>query len=227
MTLLTFIFSSITAITGMVTAIGVYFVYRQARLLASHADIFKGQLEKDHERSRRENAVDLMKYYVEFRYKMGGGAKVSALLDNLDSGDAKRLYLGEEFSISKENFLALKPFALEAAPKIFEEYEKELENGRANGKFIVSPSLSKIVQNHVVTYLNVLEIVSAAYLANTVDQEMIKSEFKPVLLFQGTKRLALEFREVTGAYPSLREMEEIFVGSTSAVKKPILTSGQR
>jgi hypothetical protein len=168
----------VSAVAEAITAIGVVFAYLQ--LKESHSAVLK-----DHERSRREGAVQ---YLLEFTKSVTRQmAAASRLVDRLDVNTCSRIEKREEAAISKEHFKEL--LACFTADTTFRE------DGNC---YLLTTQQSAEVRGLVVTYLNLLETILCAWLYSSVDRELIEKQFGYLRKRHDGRNMMQNFRAALG-----------------------------
>jgi len=175
----------ISAIATSIGALGVFLVVFQIRA--------------DHERSRRERAMDMMKMWANDLHIVAPKLNLAKeLIESLDETQSLALVRSQEvtFEASYANLLAA----------YFSDIEQNFNI--ENGKIILEPALALLLRKEVILALNVLECVATAWRHNVADREIIEEEFFPAIIPPGRKQAFSTFRTVSGAYPSLNLLEE-------------------
>jgi hypothetical protein len=170
----------ITAIASCVGATGVCLLYWQVRA--------------DHERARKEKAIELMIAWSQGLHKSGSAAR--KLGEKLDAEQSRKLYRNEVFSIGKDkkDFLV----ACFNANEVFQE-----DNNGIN----LSPDQTSVLRWHIISYLNLLESILSAKRHNVADRDMIKEEFKYLISPEDGHSVLQAFRNAAGNtdFPAIGE----------------------
>jgi hypothetical protein len=151
----------------------------------------------DHERSRREKAIELISQWALNMNKRGSAAR--KLVETLDREKSKLLFNQEPLEIGKKHIGLLRA-ALEAKVNKIEGDEITLDENQ-----------SSELRWQVVTYLNNLESVLSAWRHNIVDREIITEQFRYLVSKTEGHYILEEFRVVAGGshtYPAIQEFVE-------------------
>lgn len=154
-------------------------------------------LRSDHNRSRLERSIDLMKYYIDTYSSVGGAKWVHVFAESLDNDQLQALNSSKGFSITAKQATSITPFL----------NETECEALSSGEDFAVSANLSNRINVSITTLLNCLELISAAYFAHIVDRDTIKTEFHDIIRFENNQKFASKLRDLKAAYPSLSMLE--------------------
>lgn len=151
----------------------------------------------DHERSRREKAIELISQWALNMNKRGSAAR--KLVETLDQEKSKLLYNQEPLKIDKKHIGLLRA-ALEA--------NVDEPNG---GEITLDETQSSELRWQVVTFLNNLESVLSAWRHNVADKEIITEQFRYLVSTTDGHYILKEFRVVAGGnhtYPAIQEFVE-------------------
>jgi hypothetical protein len=161
----------ITAISTLVLTLGVFLAYIQLRA--------------DHEKCRREKAVDLLMYFNQHLDEANSIAR--KLVEKLDKMQCEKLFKMEGFTISAE----LKEYA-----------EGALKNRQSltpiNGEITLDKNQSSSIRWAIVKYLNFIETICVAWHHNVADQDLIKEQLKYVYNPSKNQYALSDFREIAG-----------------------------
>ncbi len=202
----------IVAVASIVTAAGVVFIGIEVRLSMKQLELMKMQYKADHERSRRERALDVLKHWNESVTITQPSARL--LVEGFSHEQCEKLIANKEFSIGEDNLrllqIALDNFADCAEPKI--------EGGAIHLK---TDHLFRIGQQ-CMAFLNSLEIAVQAWHNNIADAEILEAELK--YLVKPAKRYYVlqEFRDAlggTGAYPAIQSFVDHIKNSELSTKR--------
>ena len=156
-------------------------------IYASQLIVQKKSVKEDHERSRREKGVDILNHWF----------------STLDKNNSTARKLAE--NISEDNLLAIwhcEAFEMLYTPKNLQYFVVlfgEFEN-KKNENIHVSAQQATEIRWQLISYLNALENVVAAWKYNIVDRKLIEAEFKYMFDHQGGA--LKKFREIMiDAYP--------------------------
>lgn len=151
--------------------------------------IQKKALKEDHERSRREKGVDILNHWF----------------STLDKNNSTARKLAE--SLSEENLLSIyhcEEFEIPATPKNKQYFSALFEenNKKYKGSIHISAQQSSEIRWQLISYLNALENVVAAWKYNIVDRKLVEAEFK--YMFDHKGGALKKFREIMiDAYPCI------------------------
>jgi hypothetical protein len=151
----------------------------------------------DHERSRREKAIELISQWALNMNKRGSAAR--KLVETLDREKSKLLFNQEPLKIGK-NHIGLVRAALEAKVDETEGDEITLDENQ-----------SSELRWQVVTFLNNLESVLSAWRHNIADKEIITEQFRYLVSKAEGHYILEKFRVVAGGshtYPATQEFVE-------------------
>ncbi len=172
--------SWISAISEVVIALGLVLTYWQFRA--------------DHARSRRERAVSLVSDWANSVLQRASSAR--KLTERLNTEQTRALWNQESFKI-EEKLFGLVDSALErTAPP------------PDGGMITLSEEQSAEIRWQVVSYLNKLEVVLAAWRHNVADREMLSEQFHFLVSPKQNHYILERFRDVSGqanTYPSIAD----------------------
>lgn len=206
-TVLEFITSIATAILAIVAVYTAQVAIKQIKILVK-------QTKDDHERSRREKAVDLLFLWTKNLDEYSSRARKFA--ENLSEENLKSIYSGEGFSFPK---------------KYKEQYESCFSEGSQKGKERDEKTPTKTVEEkdvidvdaknsayirwRLIKYLNLLESILSAWAYKIADEDLIENQFSYLFETEGSSKALKKFREIAGgvnSYPSIelfeREMQK-------------------
>lgn len=179
----------ITAIASSITAIGIFILVYQ---LCLQRRIWQ----TDHERSRKEKAIEVVKDYTQSANQSWAAARM--LVDKLGENECKKLFAGERLELE----IAHKDLLLAIIPLEFDEssIDEHVSTITLNERQVFA------LRWQAVSFLNAVEIVLQAWARSVADKEIIENEMK--FLYQPAQGLlALEkFRTCCGgrdAYPAI------------------------
>lgn len=189
----------ITAIASTVAASGVIFIAWQALSNSKQARNSSRQIKLDHERSRREAAINLMKYWNELAHDLLPSMHIRRMIEELDINQCEKLFLGKPVSINKCNISLIESF-FSSIPLV---HNKELKI--EDGSIHLDELQTHQVCTHFSLYMNVLEIVATAWRHNIVDREIIEDEFRKIFFKNQCDFRYACFIKASGIYPSIHE----------------------
>jgi hypothetical protein len=172
--------SWVSAISEVVIAVGLGLTFWQFRA--------------DHARSRRERAVALVGEWAQCVLQRASSAR--KFTERLTNEQTLALWNQESFKIDEKLF-GLVDSALErTAPS------------PVGGLITLSEEQSAEIRWQVVSYLNKLEVVLAAWRHNVADREMLAEQFHFLVSPKENQYILERFREVSGqanTYPSIAD----------------------
>lgn len=155
------------------------------------------QVKVNHDRARREKAIELMQFFI-----MGKGEKSGLLLqtfaDRLSKSECEFILNGTEVAVDD----SLKDLLLNLLDKDIEDPKLE----ESNGKIRLTLKEIIVIRKHIGRYLNVLETVAAAWYYHVADREIIENEFKTIISKRTGEFIYENYRKASGYYPSLRKL---------------------
>lgn len=168
----------------------------------------------DHERSRREKAIELISVWALNMNKRGAAAR--KLVETLDKERSKSLFNQEPLKINKKH-IGLLQAALES--KVEEP---------TGDNITLSELQSSELRWQIITFLNNLESVLSAWRHNVADKDIITEQFRYLLSTTDGHYILQEFRVAAGgnqSYPAIQEFvkhikEELNKENTSG-KRPV------
>ncbi|MHB1959096.1 MAG: hypothetical protein ACYCO5_08695 [Acidobacteriaceae bacterium] len=179
----------ISAVAECVTAVGVILAFLQLRL----AQI---TVEKDHERSRREGAVQYLYAWTKSINRQLACAR--RLVDRLEFEACQQIAGRQQAHIRKSLSQDLSS-CFPAGTKL----------GEIDGDFVLTPEQSAEVRALAITYLNTLETILCAWWVSSVDRDVIEKEFAFQLSPSDGRTLMKDFRSIIGNenYPAIAAFE--------------------
>jgi hypothetical protein len=170
----------ISAIANVFTAVGIGLAWWS----------FRG----DHERSRREKAIELISLWALNMNKRVSAAR--KLVEALDEASIRSLFSQEPFSINKKH-IGLLQAALES--RIDEQSTNEIH---------LDETKSSELRWQIITFLNNLESVCSAWRHNVADKEIIAEQFRYLVSPTEGHYILEKFRIISGGnhtYPAIEE----------------------
>ena len=180
----------IVAISSSITAITILLIWVKYRA--------------DHERSRRENAVNLCTNYIASLNRRTASAFRFA--ETLNPKDSRHLYKMETFSVDAK----FKALIIGASSGVLNE--EDLLSSK--GELKLNEELVAAIRWELITHLNSIEAVLSAWRHNVADKEMIKEQFSHLISVDDGYSIVENFRNAGGgsrAYPSIYEFVEEIV----------------
>lgn len=207
----------ITAIAGVVSALAIIVLLRQARLVAKQIELQTQQTKDDHDRSRREHAINQVTRFTD-RLQQGSSA-ARRLVETLDVEQTRKLYNEEPFTLSanekNKNWIAA--CLAQTDIKLDTDYERGCQ-------LHLSQPVVSAIRWKAITYLNGLEGVMAAWRHNVADREMITEQFGYLIDENKGHHLLTKLRTEAGgdaAYPAIAEFADDLKMQTIKTKQHI------
>lgn len=193
----------LTALATSVIAIGIVFAAWQAYAAARQVRLLSYQTQADHERGRRERALDLMRYWNDQRKSSAPALLISPLVEELSEAQCEKLYYGRPLAVEVRFRAVLENYFFSMG------FLDRVKLKDENNQILLDEFHARLITQSVTGYLNVLETVACAWRHNIGDRDIIEEEFDQVFFKIGTERFRYEtFRRVSGVYPSIRELVE-------------------
>jgi len=194
----------VSVLANVVMAIGVLFAWRQ--LVA-----IKDQTRADHERSRRQVAIDLMTAWVKNHTPQASIART--LVEGFARDQVEAMWKQASFEIPLEK----KDLVIGALIN-----SSNLEFTQATIK--LTRDESSELRWQIITFLNGLECVLAGWHHNVADRFMIEEQFASLVSSSEGHYLLKTFRELAGVpnYPALHAFADYIErkNRTAALGKP-------
>lgn len=183
-----------------------------AALVTWQIILLRKQIRTQHEEHRRENTTNVMFTWCNSLQKETCMAEVIAR--SLNTSQCKKLYLHEPFSVDNTTKSDICKFCAKKENAC-------ADCGLMNDGITVDGKILSELRWHVVTYLNTLETVMAAWHLGTVDRATIQEQF--AFLTNPDKGNALViFRYTAGGYPLIEEfIDTIKAKGLTNSKKPL------
>ncbi len=207
----------VATIALVVTLRQTFLLSRQTKLLSEQNEKLILQFRSDHERSRREKAVDLLVLWSESLQRENSSARKFA--EQLDEVQTRKLWDLEAPLVvdARAGNLALaallSPVGCASLP---------------DGRYELNAQAVEAIRWQVVRYLNMLESVLAAWRHNVADRDVLQEQFS--FLYDGRKGYAgcALFRRTAGgvdAYPAIEEfVDSLKLKSQGTAGKPLIVA---
>lgn len=179
----------IMAISSVVTALGVGLIAWQAYTSAKQLEVLKQQIAADHERSRRQRAIDVLENWTKTLDMAHPSAR--SVIEGLSIEDCRKLKTKEPIKIS-----ASKLHYLEVALKGLIQ-QGEL---RADEQKQITLSEKHVSQLHylAISHLNSLEVALQSWLNGVADKSILEHELQYLVKPGDGHYVLANFREVMG-----------------------------
>jgi hypothetical protein len=195
---------AVTAISSVAVAFGLLIAIHQLKIAQAQSKTAQEQLKaaidqntstlsqisKDHERSRRELAIELMRAWTTSLDHKGSISR--KLVETFDESQARKLFNQEELSLNDSTQKNLFSAAFDA--------DLEADNR-------VSARQSAELRWRVITYLNALETILAAWHHNIADRDILEEQFKYLVSDRDGYSILANFRKAAGSndtYPAIQ-----------------------
>ena len=176
---------------SVVTASGVYLVWVQVKLL-------RQQIQADHERTRRQNALDLLLEWTKHLKEQSPNA--IALAETLDDRQSVKLYNRKPFELDKEHE-GLLTAALKA-------HFPNLQLTTNNNCIQLKEEEAIIIRMQIINYLNMLESILAFWRHNMADRKILEEQFQTIFDEKNARFCIHRFRQAAGGqetFPAIFE----------------------
>lgn len=203
----------ISAIANSIVAGGLLLTLRQVNIASKELKQARADMEGDHERSRRERAIELFAAWA--RHLNQRAAASRKFSERLSSDQARALFNQDSFEVD-EKYLGLLTAALSGKAPVPE-----------NGKIKLTEELASEIRWQIVTYLNNLEAILAAWLHNVADKQIIEEQYRFLISPSEGHYILQEFRNVAGGshtYPAINEFVKHIREKSFTIPKGPITS---
>jgi hypothetical protein len=194
----------VTAVAESVTALGLTFTYfllrdshEQLKTAKDVLEATRQQTMADHERSRREGAVQYLLIWSNTLTRASGSA--AQLVDHLEFQKCKRIAAREEVEIHKDH-----------AELLAACFQSETQFQAKGDHVALTVQQSAELRALLVKYLNILETIMCAWSYSSVDQGIIEKQFSYLMVEQDNRRMLRNFREAIGVqnFPEIAKFEQ-------------------
>lgn len=188
----------IVAMSSIVTALGVAFIAWQACTSAKQLQILKLQLAADHERSRRQRAIDVLEKWSNSLDRAHPSARV--IVEGFSVEECKKLKAKETLYVSETKI----HFVRNALHDILAEDEVlKVDEGLG-----VKLNPNHVAQLYflVISHCNALEVALQSWLNGVADTRILESELRYLIKPDHGHFVLENFRTVVGgqkAYPAI------------------------
>jgi hypothetical protein len=180
-----------TLIVAAVAAVG-------AVVSGASAFVILHQLRSDHERSRRENAVNLMFKYTSEISTIPHMALYVEFVDKLDFAQCESYIRGQPFRMTSEHLEVIRLISNISGTPFTE----------GPGGVEISTEMVFFLKKHTGIFLNALESISAAARYHVADTEIIEDEFRTVYFPKGKRGLLPQLRLAYNIFPSIDVVQD-------------------
>lgn len=189
-----------TLVSSAVSAVTLVVLVRQLSLL-------RKQIADDHERSRREKALELLAKWTDFVSEPGGTAPAN-FAQLLTDDQTEALVNSREFSVSQK----LKDY-LEVWLENIGSPER-LDQKAGNEVYLVPRRVSTLIRRRVAAYLNNLEVIMEAKRHMIADPGILREQFCGYVNPAKNKDMLRKFRRAVAGVDGFPGIEA-FVNSLS------------
>ncbi|WP_052438039.1 hypothetical protein [Vibrio campbellii] len=192
----------VTSFASIITALGVVFVALQARIAANQAKIAAEQLKSDHERSRRETAINVIKDWNASLDMITPSAR--KFVQELTYDECKKLVKLESIKVDKKHHNLL-TYALSSMPN---------EMGKlviTNDEITLDKRQISYLLNLLISHLNDLEVALLTWMNGIADKDIIEHQFKYLVCFNEGTYILEKLREAMAGkatYPAIDSFVE-------------------
>jgi hypothetical protein len=181
----------VSAIAESISALGIVLLWIQLT-------IYKWEIRNDHERSRRENAVNFL---LEWSKGFGRNASLTKkLVEQFDEEQIQSLFEMRPLRISEEHRnLIIACLDMNAPADGLSGVEGMIE---------LNESQVKVIKWQTVSYLNLLEAILSAWRHNIADRDIIEEQFSPLVVPEKGMTMLENYRGVAGGSEALPAVAE-------------------
>jgi hypothetical protein len=193
-------------ITALATCLAALF----ALLALMSVALLNRQIRADHDRSRRERAVDLMMCYVTTHdpsnHQIVFGLNLSFVLTE---EQCHSLWEREPFAVLDKHQHLLDTWRTACNSSLNgSKSRKSPGDGSSNSVLTLSASEVYMLRSIATNFLNKLELVASAWNNNVADRAIIEQEFVRVFCPKDGVYVLEKFRDASGIYPSIGKICE-------------------
>lgn len=192
---------SLSLIALIVSSVSAYYFRKQAVFLRDQITVLNKQVElnntqliSDHERSRRELAIELvLKYTIHLNKKASLARK---LVENFTDAQARSLSNSEPITLDKKYLSFVNGCLTDSPHNAAADNEKEL---------VLKENEVSEIRWLIISYLNLLEVVLIAWHNNIADRQIIEDQFGFLIVKEKGHFILEKFRTAAGTnnYPSI------------------------
>ncbi|MEY8238824.1 MAG: hypothetical protein RPT25_00605 [Cycloclasticus sp.] len=195
----------VIAVASSLSTLGLGLLFWQAKILTS-------QFKDDHERSRRENAIDMLKLWDSGLTQKDGVTR--KFVELLDFSQSKAIFDQEEFNVEAKHWSMIRSIIPQNS-KLLSEYDES----NSSDKITIDENDSAHIRWILVSYLNRAETILSAWRHNIADREMIEEQFKYLVKPEVDHYILLHFRVAAGnTYPSIDDFAKHLKAQSNAVE---------
>jgi len=168
---------------------------------ASTLVIIWRQFRADHERSRRQNSIEMMKVWTELTSGISLSARFAfQIFEDFDENQCKSLWASEPLKVDKKYkhllFLCLR------------EYFPSLDFQDKNSHIVLTKEQVATLRFLAASYMNLLETIFACWRHHIGDRRIIEDEFGLLISPAKDKFPYEKLRIASESYPSIAEFEK-------------------
>ena len=186
-------------VTAIATCLGALF----ALVALISIVLLRHQIKSDHDRSRRERAVDLMTCFATSQEPTNREVVFGLdLLHSLTKEQCQALWARDSFEIEPRQQHMLDAYRFVVAAK---GLAIKKPAGGAGGNSVLALSVPEVLmlRSLATVSLNKLELIASAWNNNVADKEMLAAEFVRVFCPRDGNYVLETFRDASGIYPSI------------------------
>jgi hypothetical protein len=169
--------------------------------------LFKKQITSDHDRSRRERAADLMECWVTSQDPTNREVVFGLqLLQTLTHEQSVALWNRQQFQIDPKYQNVLDSYRASSILPCRKGTQTAPAKASRENQLMLRETEVLMLRRLAISMLNKLELIASEWHNNIADREIIEAEFIKVFSPEEGHYYMDKFREVSGIYPSIREI---------------------
>lgn len=193
-------FNIILTIVNIVLVFLTWLVYysqwrvmkQQLEMMAQQLEKMRDQIKNDHERSRREETLRIMRFWSErVESQPPSISKIARIFRKLDKVELMKFANGFAFDVPESEADLIK--------SCFPLHENVSFTPK-NSKCTIDEHSAIFLRRQLLFYLNICEVVSAAWYDHIADRNLLEREFSVAI--DSNKDLVIIFNEAIGLYPA-------------------------
>lgn len=200
----------------LLTIAGLGLAFWQLQKLNTQIECARIEMDADHERTRRQNTIDIVKYYVDKSRPEHN--KMMQIMENIDVKELRNLWEGRVVTIPREN----KDMACSALRPSFPDIDKNYSSH--TGSITLSHPESMQLRFIMLDLLNLIETCLIPWHLGVADSDSMLEQFSPLVRpVEGKFRLS-DARRVVGQekFPATMAFKK-FIEDRSNPKIPLET----
>ncbi|MEO5332818.1 MAG: hypothetical protein H7839_12410 [Magnetococcus sp. YQC-5] len=165
---------------------------QQLKMMAQQLEKTQDQIKNDHERSRREETLRIMRFWSErVESQPPSISKIARIFRKLDKVELMKFAKGFAFDLPESE--------IEIIKSCFPVHEN-VSFVSENSKCTIDEQKAIFLRRHLLFYLNICEVVAAAWYDQIADRNLLEREF--AFAIDSNKDLVIIFNEAIGLYPA-------------------------